>query len=77
MFEPYGVYDFTKDGGGSDVNHLKEQGVPCLELMPDSQRYFNYHHTQIDIFENVNKRELELGGTSMAALIYMISKYRL
>jgi acetylornithine deacetylase/succinyl-diaminopimelate desuccinylase-like protein len=77
LFEPYGVYDFAKDGGGSDVNHLKEQGVPCLELMPDSQRYFNYHHTQIDIFENVNKRELELGGASMAALIYMISKYGL
>ena len=48
-----------------------------MELMPDSQRYFDFHHTPIDIFENVNKRELELGGASMAALIWMIGEYGL
>jgi carboxypeptidase Q len=73
LFEPYGVYNFDRDGSGSDIEPLKEQGIPCMELMPDSQRYFDYHHTPIDIFENVNKRELELGGASMAALIWMIS----
>jgi len=45
--------------------------------MPDSQRYFDYHHTQIDTFDAVNKRELELGGASMAALVWMISQYGL
>ena len=77
LFEPYGVYNFDRDGSGSDINPLKEQGIPCLELMPDSQRYFAYHHTADDIFANVNKRELELGGASMAALIWMISEYGL
>ena len=77
LFEPYGVYSFDRDGSGSDTKKLKDLGVPCLELMPDSQRYFDFHHTQIDVFENVNKRELELGGASMAALIWMISEYGL
>ena len=77
LFEPYGVYNFDRDGSGSDINPLKAQGVPCMELMPDSQRYFAYHHTPDDVFANVNQRELELGDASMAALIWMISKYGL
>ena len=44
---------------------------------PDSQRYFDYHHAPNDIFENVNKRELELGAINMAALIYLVDKYGL
>ncbi len=75
LFEPYGIYNFDRDGGGSDIEPLKKSGVPLIELMPDSQRYFDYHHTPIDVFENVNKRELELGGAAMAALIWMISQY--
>lgn len=78
LFLPYGVYDFDNDGGGADIGPLrKELGTPVFELMPDSQRYFDYHHTAIDTFEAVNKRELELGGAAMAALIWMISEYGL
>ncbi len=77
FFEPYGVYEFDSDGSGSDIQPLKELGVPCMELMPDSQRYFDFHHTQVDTFEAVNKRELELGGAAMAAMIWMISQYGL
>ena len=75
LLEPYGLHDFERDGGGADIEPLNEElGTPILELMPDSQRYFDYHHTAIDTFEAVNKRELELGGASMAALIWLISE---
>jgi carboxypeptidase Q len=77
LFEPYGVYNFDRDGSGSDIEPLNDQGVPCMELMPDSQRYFDYHHTPIDTFDAVNKRELELGGAAMAAMVWMISQYGL
>ncbi len=75
LLEPYGIYNFEHDGGGSDIQPLKEQGVPLMELIPDSQRYFDYHHTPIDTFDAINKRELELGGASMAAIIWLISEY--
>jgi len=39
LFEPYGVYNFDRDGSGSDIGPLNDMGVPCMELMPDSQRY--------------------------------------
>jgi len=51
--------------------------TPVAEMSPDSQRYFDYHHARNDVFENVNKRELELGAVNMAALIYLIDKYGL
>ncbi len=69
---PYGLYDFDGRGGGPDLSPLAEQGVPTIELIPDSQRYFDYHHTADDTFDKVSKRELELGAASMAALIYLI-----
>ena len=75
LFEPYGVYDFNNDGTGTDVRPLLETGTTCFELKPDSQRYFDYHHAASDTFETVNKRELELGGAAMAALVWLINEY--
>lgn len=78
LFLPYGVYDFDEEGGGTDVGPLHENmGTPIGELSPDSQRYFDIHHAQSDVFEAVNKRELELGAFSMAALLYLIDKHGL
>ena len=77
LFEPYGIHEFHSGGGGADISPLRNQGVPLIGFIPDSQRYFDYHHTANDIFENVNKRELELGAATMAALVYLIDKYGL
>ena len=76
LLRPYGVYEFEKGGGGSDVNPMGPQlGAIVGELRPDSQRYFDIHHSRADVLENVNKRELELGAINMAALIYLVDKY--
>ena len=48
----------------------------CLVgLVPDSQRYFDFHHAPTDVFENVNKRELELGAAAITSMIYLVDKY--
>jgi carboxypeptidase Q len=77
LLEPYGLTDFNQEGSGTDISPLASQGVPLLGLLPDSQRYFTYHHTTEDTFDKVDKRELELGGASMAAIVYLIDKYGL
>lgn len=78
LLQDYGVYKFVAGGGGADVGPLNETfGTPVGELMPDSQRYFDYHHSRNDVLANVNKRELELGAINMAALIYLVDKYGL
>lgn len=78
LLKPYGVYEFTSSGAGADVEPLHDStGVLASELLPDSQRYFDYHHAASDVLEKVNKRELELGAINMAALIYLIDKHGL
>lgn len=75
LFLPYGVYDFSGRYGGVDINPLKVQiQTPLAGLMPDSQRYFDIHHTPEDTFEKVNKRELLLGAIAMAQIVYLIDK---
>ncbi len=77
LLEPYGLSDFSQEGGGADIGPLAPQGVALIGFLPDSQRYFNYHHTAEDTIDKVDKRELELGSASMAALVYLIDKYGL
>ena len=78
LLYPYGVYEIENGGGGSDIGPLNRNFKTAVaELSPDSQRYFDYHHAPNDVFENVNKRELELGAINMAALIYLVDKYGL
>jgi carboxypeptidase Q len=77
LLEPYGSGELVAGGGGSDIEPLKEKspGIVLIGYLPDSQRYFDVHHSANDVFENVNKRELELGAASMAALIYLIDQH--
>ncbi|HYG01612.1 MAG TPA: M28 family peptidase [Chryseosolibacter sp.] len=77
LFEPYGVTDFEQEGGGADIGPLAAQNVPLIGFLPDSQRYFKYHHTIEDTFDKVDKRELELGAAAMTALTFMIDQYGL
>ena len=78
LLQPYGTHKLETGGGGADIGPLNEKlKTPVAELLPDSQRYFDIHHTTNDVFENVNKRELLLGAVNMAALIYLIDKYGL
>ena len=74
LLEPYGLTDFEQNGGGADIGPLGNQKVPLIGFLPDSHRYFKYHHTEADTFDKVDKRELEMGAASMAAMIYLIDK---
>ncbi|MGH1516698.1 M28 family peptidase [Chryseobacterium sp. JK1] len=74
LFLPYGVYNFEERFSGTDLYPLHDMGIPAAELMPDSQRYFDIHHTEEDTFEKVNRRELLLGATTLTQIIYMIDK---
>lgn len=78
LFLPYGVYDFDHEGGGSDIDPLRQKmKVPLAGLSPDSQRYFDLHHTNNDVFEQVNHRELKLGAATLAQFIYLVSEHGL
>ncbi len=74
LLEPYGL-SFSLGGSGADIGPLRNQNGLLFGFIPDSQRYFDYHHTAIDNFDAINKRELELGVAAMTALVYLLDKY--
>lgn len=68
-------YRFVAGGSGVDITPLKPLNTFLLGLMPDSQRYFDYHHSANDTFDKVNRRELALGSAAMASILYLADKY--
>lgn len=74
LFATYDLDQWGKGGGGVDIGPLKEHfpGIPLYGFVPDSQRYFDFHHAQSDVFENVNKRELELGAAAIGSFVYLL-----
>jgi carboxypeptidase Q len=71
-FVPYNIRDFDKGGGGSDIAPLKSLGALQIGYIPETQKYFYFHHSANDTFEQVNAREMQLGSAAIASLIYLI-----
>ncbi len=65
FLEPYGIHEIIEGHGGVDIEPLKPQGTVLVGFLPDSQRYFDYHHAATDKFEAVNFRE-----AAIASFIY-------
>ena len=76
-FKPYFVHYFEKGGSATDISYLKNKNNVLVGFKTDSQRYFEYHHSENDVFSSINKRELELGAASMASLIYLVDYFKL
>jgi carboxypeptidase Q len=73
---PYDLLKFKKGYSGVDITPLKDVYPDMMQmgLAINSQLYFNYHHSAADVFETVNKRELQLGAAAMATIVYLMDK---
>ena len=49
LFSPYRI-DFQSGGSGADISRLKSQGPLLVGFRTSPQRYFDLHHTDIDVF---------------------------
>ena len=74
LFEKFHCGEFKKGGGGSDIGPLEDSCHLIIGFNADSQRYFDLHHAETDVPENINPRELELGAAAMTGLIWEIDK---
>ena len=80
-FIPYDAdkFSFSEGGrGGADIGPLQTLFKTAqFGLNTTGQRYFDLHHSPIDVFENVNAQELHLGASVMASMVYLVDKYGL
>jgi len=75
LFKPLGLSWIRPGGGGVDVGPLAESGTIMMGLVPDSQRYFDFHHSSQDVLEAVHPRELELGAIAMSIFSYVLADH--
>ncbi|MGB0166579.1 MAG: M20/M25/M40 family metallo-hydrolase [Luteibaculum sp.] len=68
-----GIKEVYAGYGGVDISFLQEvdSNTVLVGLVPDPEKYFNYHHTAQDILENVNPKELASGAAALAYFIYL------
>lgn len=74
LLQRVGLQWIRPGGGGVDIGPLGESGTILISLVPDSQRYFDFHHSGIDTLDAVNPRELQLGANAMALMAWLISE---
>lgn len=74
LFQTMGLSWIRPGGGGVDIAPLAASGTILMGLVPDSQRYFEVHHSGMDVLEKVNSRELELGASAMALMAYLLAQ---
>lgn len=70
----FGIYLTDKSHAGVDIEPLKAYGYPLIGLSTNSQRYFEYHHSAKDTFDQVSRREMQLGTAAIAGLVYLIDR---
>lgn len=76
FLDPYDLF-LKPGGGGADISPLKSQKGLLIGFKPDGQRYFDFHHTDQDVFANVHVRELKLGAAAITSLVYLIDQFGL
>jgi carboxypeptidase Q len=74
LFQRIGLQWIRPGGGGVDIGPLGASGTILMGPVPDSQRYFDVHHSGTDTLDKVNPRELQLGANVMALMAYLLSE---
>lgn len=72
LLSPYGLHVFAKGGGGADLSPLRGYDNFFIGYRPESQRYFDFHHSARDNIDAIHPRSLEMGAASMSALYYLL-----
>lgn len=59
--------------GGADISQLESDGVPLMDLLVNSTKYFWYHHTDADTINVINRDELNQCVAALAVMSYAIA----
>ena len=74
LVKPSGILWIQPGGGGADTGPLAASGTVLMAFVPDSQKYFDVHHSSLDVLSSVHPRELELGAIVMAIYAYVAAQ---
>ncbi len=71
---PFGIgLDPGMSRGGVDIAPLRALGVPFVDLRQDATRYFDFHHTENDVLENVSRADLDATTRAFALTLWTLA----
>lgn len=59
--------------GGADVTHLRQAGMPVVDLSQDGLDYFDYHHTPDDTLDKIDPAALRQNVAAWAVFAYLVA----
>ncbi len=74
LLEPYHV-QLNPGGGGADIGPLKPKAGLLIGLRPENSKYFDYHHSHLDVLETVHPRELASGSAAITSFLFLVDQY--
>ncbi len=74
ILSQYGINWIRPGGGGVDIGPLIQQGTIAGGVVPETQRYFDFHHSALDQLSSVHPREIELQAIVLAIVSYYFSQ---
>ena len=74
LLGPYNL-SISAGGGGADIGPLRPKAGLLIGMRMNSARYFDFHHSENDVVENVHPRELASGSAALTSLVYLIDQY--
>ncbi len=71
LLSPINAGTINRGGGGADIGPIMREGVPGMDLLVDSSRYFWYHHTAADTIDKLDEEEYQKCIAAMAVMAYV------
>ena len=70
-----GAVEIVENGeGGVDISRLRPAGVPLLGLRSDMTSYFDWHHSEADTLDKIDRAALADNVVAMAAMAWALAE---
>lgn len=73
LMRPLGPVEMVRGGGGADIGPLMREGVPGIGHLTTGRRYFEWHHTEADTLDKIDRREFQEHVAALAVLGYVLA----
>ena len=75
MLEFIDAHRVASRGGGADISPLRVHGVPLMNLRQQSYNYFDYHHTEADTLDKIDRKNLDKNVAALAVMTWMLAEH--
>ncbi len=74
MLEFIDAHRVASRGGGADISPLRVHGVPLMNLRQQSFNYFDYHHTEADTLDKIDRQNLNKNVAALTVMTWLLAE---